>query len=57
MQSFIGLFACKKNHKFIKGPLKTHKPQSNMEKQAVEALCRGEIITILLDLRNGKVIV
>lgn len=57
MQSFIGLFACKKNHKFIKGPLKTHKPQSNMEKQAVEALCRSEIITILLDLRNGKVIV
>lgn len=46
-----------KTHKFIKGPLETCKPQSNTEKQAVEAPCRSEVIVILLDLRNGKVIV
>lgn len=46
-----------KIHKFIKGPLETCKPQSKTEKQAVEVLCRSEVIVILLDLRNGKVIV
>lgn len=46
-----------KIHKFVKGPLEMCKPQSNTEKQAVEALCRSEVIVILLDLRNGKVIV
>lgn len=46
-----------KIHKFIKDPLETCKPQSNMEKQGVELLCRSEVIVILLDLKNGKVIV
>lgn len=45
-----------KIHKFRKGPLETCKPQSNTEKQA-EVLCRSEVIVILLDLKNGKVIV
>lgn len=46
-----------KIHKFIKGPLETCKPQSNTEKAGVEVLCRSEVIVILLDLKNGKVIV
>lgn len=46
-----------KIHKFRKGPLETCKPQSNTEKQAAEVLCRSEVIVILLDLKNGKVIV
>lgn len=46
-----------KIHKFIKGPLKTCKAQSNMEKPGVEVLCRSEVIVILLELKNGKVIV
>lgn len=44
-------------HKSTKGPLKTRKPHSNTEKQVVEVLGRSEVITVLLDLRKGKLIV